>query len=60
MVAVQTHSREDDLGELLSYIVGRCDHRPPAGEDGPAVCDICDNVLTVLVDRYDDPGEPLH
>lgn len=60
MVAVQTHSRGDDLAELLPYVLERCDHEPPADQDGPAVCHTCENVLAVLVDRMDDPGEPLH
>jgi hypothetical protein len=38
----------------------RCDHEPPANQDGAAICHTCENVLTVLIDRIDSAEEPLH
>jgi hypothetical protein len=50
-----------ELGELLVYIIGRCGHEPPANEDGPAVCEECENVLVVvLIDRVTEDEDILH
>lgn len=54
------YSPDEELGKLLPYVVERCEHIPPKGQDGPAVCHVCENVITVLVDRIDHTGEPLH
>jgi len=45
--------------ELFPYILGRCDHDPER-DDAAALCDACQNVFVVLVDRVTETDEPLH